>query len=66
MNQDAELLWAQWIEGFDDTPGGGGDLMMLKIGQLIVGRGGSDFVCLTLLNRKDILSYVAQELSTEN
>ncbi len=40
--------------------------MLQKVRLVTVGCGGSDFVSLTLLNRKDILSCVAQELSTEN
>jgi hypothetical protein len=44
----------------------GGDLMILENARLTVGCGGSNFVFLTHLQWRDILSYVAQELSTEN
>jgi hypothetical protein len=40
--------------------------MMLNFRQEIAGCGGPSTVSLTLLGLEDILSYVAQELSTDN
>ncbi len=44
----------------------GGDLMTFENWRLIVGCAESAFESLTPFQRRDILSYVAQELSTEN